>query len=217
MPLTHLQTQAQLTVLPNVLPNVLPDTQPSLIAHQTQIDGAVGGTHHIEPNDLPRAGELATAWFALVQADGDAISLGDCNCTVALYGSPYRSGDAAIASPSLKAISIEGQTDVPAIDIIFPQLGAYELVIRGQPRETATFSPFELRFPVTVAAGQAAPVAVEPTETSQTRTNQAETNQTGTNQTYPSLASRGGWAIGLGAIALVGIALMAIAHLTRKR
>lgn len=194
----------------------------SLIAHQTQINGAVGGTHHIEPDDLPRAGEPATAWFALVQANGDAIPLGDCDCAVALYGSPYRAGDPAIASPPLKAISVEGQTDVPAIDIIFPQLGAYELVIRGQPRETATFSPFELRFPVTVAAGQAAPVAVEPTETSQTGTNQAETNQTGTNQTGTnqtgtSPASPGGWVVGLGAIALVGVALVAIAYLTRKR
>jgi hypothetical protein len=36
-------------------------------------------------------------------------------------------------------------------------VGAYELVLQGEPATPEDFQPFELRFPVTVAAGQAVP------------------------------------------------------------
>ncbi len=138
--------------MPKVI-NSQASAQPFLLAHQTKISGDVGGTHHIEPNDTPRAGETVTAWFALVKAGGQSIALVDCNCQVAVYATPYQDGDEAIAMPSLTAIDVEGQTNVPAADIIFPTVGAYELVISGSAQGDASFAPFELRFPITVAAG----------------------------------------------------------------
>jgi len=133
---------------------------PNVLAHQTQISDGVGGTHHIEPNDTPRAGEQSQTWFALTQAGGTAIGLSDCDCKLMVVSA---SGE-AIAQPSLSAIAVEGLTDVPAAEIEFPNVGAYVLQLSGEPKGEATFSPFQLDFPITVAAGQAVTesAAVEP-------------------------------------------------------
>lgn len=120
-------------------------------AHQTQISDGVGGTHHIEPDDTPKAGVPSQTWFALTQEGGRAIGLSDCDCELVLSGA----GGEAIATPALTAIAVEGLTDVPAAELTFPAVGTYVLTLSGQPRTGATFSPFSLAFPVTVAAGAA--------------------------------------------------------------
>lgn len=125
--------------------------QPNVLSHQTQISDGVGGTHHIEPSDTPKAGEPSQAWFALTQAGGTAIGLSDCDCELVLYGA----GDEAIATPALSAIAVEGLTDVPSAELTFPQVGAYVLTLKGIPKGTADFPDFQLDFPITVAAGQA--------------------------------------------------------------
>lgn len=130
---------------------VLATLHPFASAHQTQISDGVGGTHHIEPNDTPRAGEPSQAWFALTQAGGAAIGLSDCDCELVLYGA----GEEAIATPALTAIAVEGLTDVPGAELTFPQVGAYVLTLTGSPKGAADFSSFRLDFPVTVAAGKA--------------------------------------------------------------
>lgn len=118
-------------------------------AHQTQIRDGVGGTHHIEPNDTPRAGEPSQTWFGLTQAGGSSIGLGDCDCALTLYDA----AGVAIAQPPLKAIAVEGLTDVPAAEVTFPQVGTYVLSLSGRPKGEAAFARFRLDFPVTVAAG----------------------------------------------------------------
>ncbi len=128
----------------------LSPTIPIASAHQTQISDGVGGTHHIEPNDTPRAGEPSQTWFALTQSGGTAIGLSDCDCELQLLGS----GGDVIASPALSAIAVEGLTDVPSAELTFPQVGAYVLTLTGRPKGTADFANFQLDFPVTVAAGK---------------------------------------------------------------
>ncbi|WP_416667313.1 hypothetical protein [Egbenema bharatensis] len=123
------------------------------IAHQVQIAGDVGGTMHIEPNDNPRAGEPSLAWFALTRQGGELIPLEACNCQLTIYTQP----GAIVESPLLEAVSAEGYTGIPGAEVTFPQVGAYELVLQGEPVTADDFQPFELRFPVTVAAGQTVP------------------------------------------------------------
>ncbi len=181
----------------------------SLLAHQTQISEDVGGTYHIEPNDTPRAGEPSTAWFALVQSGGGPVPLSDCDCGVAVYGSPYRSGDPAIATPPLRAIEVEGQANVPAAEVVFPKIGAYELVIRGAPKGTATFSPFELRFPITVAEMQTPPkTAVSRPEKTSSSPNASVAKD--------ALPVANVWPV-LGMVGLGAIALLALIVILRKR
>jgi hypothetical protein len=131
-------------------------------AHQVQVSGDVGGTAHIEPNDNPRAGTPSLAWFAVTRPGGELIPLEACNCQLAVYARPVQPGDAPVQQPALKPVSAEGYAGVPGAEITFPQVGAYELVLQGQPKTPDQFQPFELRFEITVAAGQAAPSPIAP-------------------------------------------------------
>jgi len=113
-------------------------------AHEVQISG-------IEPSDNPRAGTASRTWFALTRRGGQSISLSSCHCQLALYAQPRRRGDAAIARPTLTAISTQGRQGVPSANLTFPRAGAYQVVLSGRPVTNGAFTPFELRFSVTVA------------------------------------------------------------------
>ncbi|NJR58081.1 MAG: hypothetical protein HC769_03995 [Cyanobacteria bacterium CRU_2_1] len=124
------------------------------IAHQVEIAGEVGGTVHIEPNDTPQAGEPSLTWFALTRQGGELIPLAACDCQLAVYAQPHSNDTPPVQEPPLRAVSAEGYDGIPGADITFPQVGAYELVLRGQPIPPEEFQPFDLRFSITVAAGQ---------------------------------------------------------------
>ncbi|MEM9904999.1 MAG: hypothetical protein AAF921_08250 [Cyanobacteria bacterium P01_D01_bin.44] len=124
-----------------------------LLAHKVELDGTIGATLHIEPNDTPRAGEPALTWFALTKRGGASVTLTDCDCQLAVFS---QSESEPVLEPELKAVNAEGYEDIPGADINFPSVGAYELVLTGAPVSGDGFEAFELRFSVTVAAGQAA-------------------------------------------------------------
>lgn len=126
-------------------------------AHKVQIAEDVGGTLHIEPNDNPKAGEASLTWFALTRKGGQVIPLQQCNCQLTVYSEPHTPNAAPVLSPALKAISAEGYQGIPGAEIVFPKPGTYQLQLRGTPTSGANFQPFELKFPVTVAAGTAVP------------------------------------------------------------
>ena len=121
------------------------------IAHQVEIADDIGATLHIEPNDTPRAGEATLAWFALTKKGGQIIPLADCNCQIQLYEQSDQ--QTPVASPTPQPVDSEGYQGIPGAEITFPDVGAYTLVISGGPKNEASFTPFELAFDVTVAAG----------------------------------------------------------------
>jgi hypothetical protein len=121
------------------------------IAHEVQISGNLGGTLHIEPNDAPRASQPSQAWFVLTRRGGQTIPLSNCNCHLAVYAEPYTSGEAPVQEPALTAVSAEGRQGIPGATITFPEAGAYIIVLSGRPVTTGLFTPFELRFSITVA------------------------------------------------------------------
>ncbi len=125
--------------------------QPQPLAHEVELSNEVGGTLHIEPNDSPKAGTASLTWIALTRRGGQPIPLADCNCNLSVYAQPYSPGDRPIQQPTLSATSAEGRTGIPSASITFPRAGAYELVLQGSPTAAGAFSPFELRFAVTVA------------------------------------------------------------------
>ncbi|MBW4663965.1 MAG: hypothetical protein KME01_07160 [Chroococcus sp. CMT-3BRIN-NPC107] len=126
-------------------------------AHKIETYKDVGATIHIEPNDSPRAGEIALAWFALTHKGGKIIPLDECNCKLSLYSQPLKVGTAPISQPPLKAVSQESYRDIPGAEITFPAAGAYQLQLQGSPKAGAKFSAFELKFDIDVAPGVAAP------------------------------------------------------------
>ncbi|MDY6781295.1 MAG: hypothetical protein SW833_01855 [Cyanobacteriota bacterium] len=128
------------------------------IAHTVKTDADVGATFHIEPNHNPRAGETARAWFALTRKGGTLIPLEKCNCQLWVY-SKLTKGTSPVLQPPLQAIDAEQYRDVPGAEIVFPEPGLYELELRGTPKETGAFQPFEFTYTVTVSPGT--PVKLE--------------------------------------------------------
>ncbi|MGB3493950.1 MAG: hypothetical protein WBA57_14570 [Elainellaceae cyanobacterium] len=128
-------------------------------AHQTETAADVGATFHFEPNDIPRAGQPNLAWFALTRRGGEPIALDACDCTLAVYDLSAQNPAEALATPPLEPVNAEGYQDIPGAEVNFPAIGAYELVIQGQPTQAGDFQPFEFRFEVTVAQGVAQGVA----------------------------------------------------------
>ncbi|MEO1094657.1 MAG: hypothetical protein AAFX01_07125 [Cyanobacteria bacterium J06638_28] len=133
------------------------------VAHQVQVAEDVGATLHIEPDDIPKAGTPTEVWIALTQPGGIVIPLETCDCSLTLVDAD----DAAIAMPELVPVSAEGYAGIPGATVTFPTVGAYELVLTGSPTAGAEFTPFDLRFDVTVAAqanASSSDVEAEPNE-----------------------------------------------------
>lgn len=122
-------------------------------SHQVQISGTVGGTLHLEPNDTPRANEDTLLWVALTRQGGTAVPLRDCDCTLSIY---TPANPEPLAQPPLRPVSAEGYDAIPGANFTFPTVGAYTVVLAGSPQGEADFTPFELSYSVTVAAGRAA-------------------------------------------------------------
>ena len=119
------------------------------IAHNVEISNEVAATFHITPNHNPQVGKPTQAWFALTRRGGGTIPLSECNCALNVYAVPRADEDQPIMQPQLSAINVEKYQDIPGAKIVFPQAGAYQLVISGTAKND-TFSPFELSYEVNV-------------------------------------------------------------------
>lgn len=168
--------------------------------HQVEVAADVGATLHVEPNDIPQAGAPTDIWFALTATGGTIIPLENCDCAVTVYDQ----AGAAIVTPTLSPTTAEGYENIPGATLTFPTVGAYELVLSGQPSPTAAgaFTPFELRFEVTVA-GTAAPPPLTPASTATV----AVTESQEPSAPVPSSPAVGGpWIISGGILAMILIA-----------
>jgi hypothetical protein len=124
-------------------------TTPSL-AHTVKNNNGVGATFHIEPNHNPRAGETATAWFALTKEGGKIIPLKDCNCQLEIMATK-EGKEQTLYAPPLQPISTENYQGIPSAAIIFPKAGVYKLKIRGSPKSGNQFASFVLSYEVIVS------------------------------------------------------------------
>lgn len=133
-------------------------------AHLTQVSGDIAGTWHVEPDHSPRAGEPAQVWIALTQRGGQIVPLDQCDCQLAVY---QGSESAPILKPELQPIAAENFKGIPGAEVVFPQVGQYQLRLTGRPKAAASFQPFELNYTVTVATGSS-PAAQQPAPQNQT-------------------------------------------------
>ena len=121
-----------------------------VVAHNVEISNDVAATFHITPSHNPQAGKTVRAWFALTRRGGQSIPLSDCECQLNIYTVPTTTDAQPVLQPKLVAIDVEKYQDIPGADIVFPEAGAYKLKISGIPRESGSFSPFELIYDVNV-------------------------------------------------------------------
>ena len=177
-------------------------------AHEVKVSGDIGGTLHIAPQDHPHAGKPAQAQIALIRKGGEILPLAQCNCKLAVYPEPHTEGSSPLLEPPLKAISAEQYQGIPGAEIVFPKGGEYELELNGTPKAGANFKPFQLGFPVTVAAGTAASTASpqKAPQTGYSPSSSAEANQAAQQPTQKPAAQ---WpmtsVIGLAVIVGLGI------------
>ena len=198
-------------MMTNPLPPNL-QTSSRALAHQVEVQADVGATLHIEPDDTPRAGEEVLAWFALTRKGGQTIPLKDCDCTLAVSVQSGRSQATPTLEPALKAVEAEGYEGIPGATFTFPEVGAYTLVINGTPKQANDFTPFELAFDVTVAAGEAVPRIPEgdgagkaaPTAVTPAAPTLADTAEPPAPKAHSLNASQG-VVIGIGGVVLLGI------------
>ncbi|MEA5488507.1 MULTISPECIES: hypothetical protein [Pseudanabaena] len=122
-------------------------SSPVRIAHEVKTSQGVGGTIHIEPNDRPVAGKKSRIWIALTRRGGELIPYGKCNCRLEVRSLTDRNIKFTVANP---LSIIERYLGLPSMEVIFPQVGRYELHLSGSPTEGADFSPFELTFTTNV-------------------------------------------------------------------
>ncbi|MBE9180069.1 hypothetical protein IQ268_15975 [Oculatella sp. LEGE 06141] len=116
-----------------------------LIAHQNQMVSAdsIGATIHVDPNDIPLAGEASQTWFMLAQKDGSMIALENCDCQVMAYDS---NNEPLAHHLPLSTISVQGHEAI-GTTITFPTPGSYTVVLSGESKD-GSFSPFRIEFPI---------------------------------------------------------------------
>lgn len=180
-------------------------------AHKTEISGNVAGTWHVEPNHNPKAGEPAQVWVALTQQGGTIVPLEQCDCQLTVYEG-NTTNSMPLLEPPLRAIAADNYQGIPGAEIIFPQIGQYQLKLTGRPKTGASFQPFELTYAVTVATGKP-PATTTPTPQSQTtpQVHSPIPDSLGDTASATPIDVLGKGLIGLGAIALtIGAAIITL-------
>ncbi|PSB01121.1 hypothetical protein [Merismopedia glauca] len=173
---------------------------PPVTAHTIKTAGDVAVNFHIDPNHHPKAGETATAWFAMTRRGGKSIPLQECHCKLAVYLDSSPDDLTQSMSTSLKSISTEQYQDLPAADLIFPQAGVYRLEFSGTPKQEGAFKPFRLTYNVTAIPGQTASSQVSPVSSNKTLSNSNPENNR-QNHNLTTILSVTGVGVVIGAIA----------------
>ena len=120
---------------------------PLRIAHEVKTSGQIGGTIHIEPNDRPVAGKKTRIWVALTRRGGEIIPYDKCNCIMEVRSLTNRN----IQFQLQNSFSIiEELLSLPSKEVIFPEVGRYELKLVGSAKHGEDFPPFELTFTTNV-------------------------------------------------------------------
>jgi len=119
-------------------------------AHDLKATRQVGALMHIQPDDSPQAGAATVAWFGLVRRGGTPVRLAECDCRLAIYTGSRAAGQ-ALLTPALREGQVEGEIgnrNRLLADVTFPKVGAYTLVLSGQPKSGARFQPFRFQWTV---------------------------------------------------------------------
>ncbi len=120
---------------------------PVRISHEVRTSQDIGGTIHIEPNDRPIAGQKTRIWIALTKRGGEVIPYAKCNCQMEVRSLTDRNLKFTVSNSS---IIIDRFLGLSSLEVTFPQIGRYELNLKGSPKDDGGFAPFELTFTTNV-------------------------------------------------------------------
>lgn len=131
-------------------------------AHTLKVDGQIGVTLHVDPDDEPVASEMST-FFISIQDKSGAFNPTGCRCTIDVL---YNGGviDSLPFTPDAKGAASTMYS--------FPQSGRYSLTIVGTSQRLDELSSFTTTFTYQVKPGKSDLAAIErsPAEQSPLRT-----------------------------------------------
>ncbi len=133
------------TIPSSTVPNI---NKPIYIAHQVHTSQDVGATIHIDPNDRPVAGKKSRVWISLTKRGGMIIPYEKCNCRMEVRSLTDKSIKFTVSQSSS---ILDRYLSFPSMEVIFPQVGRYELRLIGSPKVEEEFQPFELTFTTDVS------------------------------------------------------------------
>jgi len=119
-------------------------------AHTIKAAEDVAALFHLEPDHNPRVDQPAQIWFGLTLKGGAALPLDQCDCQLAIYPEPRSENAEPLLQPELIPVDAERYRHAPGAEVIFPEIGSYELELTGSPQGQASFKPFRLTYSVTV-------------------------------------------------------------------
>jgi hypothetical protein len=138
------QLRLALLVLPLVVLSVTAPVQ----AHFLAIDGNIGVTLHVDPNDDPVANQPATFFFDVADKAGK-FTLANCTCQASLLQNGKQIYTQSIAATGFTQAGF-GYT--------FTSPGVYGVRLVGTPLTSNAFQPFTINWNIRAEPGQAVKV-----------------------------------------------------------
>jgi len=108
-------------------------------AHFFETDNTVTGELHVEPNDNPVPGELATLNFRFVDT-AKKFTLAQCDCTISIYEGKEKVFETPLIPRHTSHPSIYDANLVYA----FPHKNTYTIVLHGIPKTKDAFQPITI-------------------------------------------------------------------------
>lgn len=109
-------------------------------AHFLAVDGSIGATLHIDPDDAPKAHSPATFFFDIADRT-NKFQLANCNCHVIISESGH------VLSSNNLAVTGFSQS---SLSFTFPGLDVYKIELIGKPEATGQFQPFTISWNIRV-------------------------------------------------------------------
>ncbi len=115
-----------------------------VFAHTLKVDGDIGITVHISPEDEPVSNRPAQIHVSIKDRSGQfAQQASNCICTLTITGGASEAAEKSF-TPDTTGQAVVGHT--------FPSGGTYELRIQGASVGAKPFQPFDVAFVYRVAA-----------------------------------------------------------------
>jgi hypothetical protein len=133
-------------------------------AHVLKTDGSIGAVLHVDPDDNPIAGKLATFFFEIKDRQRK-FQQQDCNCTVTITENgkqllSQQLDNANLVQPT--GTSVDPTLNSPLFTFTFPEKAVYLLVLHGVPTIGGSFQPFTLTYDIRVATQASASTTASP-------------------------------------------------------
>ena len=111
-------------------------------AHFLAVDGSIGATLHIDPDDSPVAGQPATFYFDIADR-ANRFTLANCQCQASLSQAGHE--------------LIRSSIGQPGFSYVLPRPDVYTVHLKGTPKKTGDFEPFTISWEVRADRSVAAP------------------------------------------------------------